>query len=647
MTPIPTLIPRKVIFGNPTRTQPRVSPDGKRIAFIAPKDNVLNVWVSPVESPKDAKCITNDTKRGIRGFQWTFSNQIIYGQDKNGDENWQTYLVNIDTDEVRNLTPFDGTTTSPVKFSPTRPDEILIMMNKRDPSVFDLHSINLTTAELELIEENTGKYSDWHCADDLKAHFTGQEQPDGSKTLFRKNKIAGKWDPCVTWDFTDANSSLHSLNADGTKAYLLDCRGRDNKALVEIDLSSEDEISSKVLAESPNVADIKDLLKDPKTGIPFAFCTEYSMTKWHVLDAAYKKDFELLEEKFVGEITIESQSLDNTKWVITQSNSSGVQYHLYDRETAATTFLFHARDELLPYELSTMHPVVIKSRDGQDLVSYLTIPHHIEDPEHPGRPSQPIPLVLLVHGGPWWRDSYGFKAYHQWFSNRGSAVLSVNFRGSTGFGKNFLEIANGQWGKDMHTDLIDGVEWAIAEGIAIREKVAIFGGSYGGYSTLAGLTFTPDVFCCGVDIVGPSNLVTLIDTIPPYWSAFLRDFILRIGGDPKTEEGRAFLQECSPLTHVDKIKKPLLIGQGANDPRVKQAESDQIVDAMVSKKIPVGYVLYPDEGHGFARPPNNISFNAIAEKFLANHLGIRREPYGDDFEGSTAQILQGKDDLLD
>jgi len=226
-----------------------------------------------------------------------------------------------------------------------------------------------------------------------------------------------------------------------------------------MDLSFADQVSFKVLAESPNTADIKDLFKDPKTGIPIAFSTEYAMTKWHVLDAAYKKDFDLLEEKFVGEIDIESQSLDNNKWIINQSNSSGVQYHIYDRETTSTTFLFHSRDELLPYSLSTMHPVVIKSRDGQDLVSYVTIPEHLVDSERPDRPREPIPLVLRVHGGPWYRDSYGFNPEHQWFSNRGSAVLSVNFRGSTGFGKNFLELANGQWSKDMHTDLIGKQAW--------------------------------------------------------------------------------------------------------------------------------------------------------------------------------------------
>ncbi|KAF9932516.1 hypothetical protein FBU30_007955 [Linnemannia zychae] len=642
----PTLIPRKAIFGNPTRLEPRISPDGQHISFIAPKDDVLNIWVASTKDLSNARCITSDTKRGIRQYLWTYNNQIVYIQDKNGDENWQTHSVDIETAEDRNLTPFEGTVTMPLNPSADLPNEMLIMMNKRDPTAFDLFHVDLMTAELTLVEENKDNYGDWFCGDDFKPYFTVQEQADGSKVLLRKNKSTGKWEHCIAWNFEDSVSSFHSLNNDRTKAYLLDCRGRDNLALIEMDLSSDEKVAFKHLAESPNAADINKLLKDPKTGTPIAFSVEFDMTKWHVLDPAYKKDFEYLG-KFEGEININSQSHDNTRWIITQSTPSGIQYHLYDRETISTTFLFHSRDDLLPYTLNKMHPVVIKSRDNQDLVSYLTVPEHFEDPERPGRPIRALPLVLRVHGGPWWRDSYGFNMDHQWLSNRGYAVLSVNFRASTGFGKKFLELGNKQWSKDMHNDLIDAVEWAIAEGIAIREKVAIYGGSYGGYACLTGLTFTPDVFCCGVDIVGPSNLVTLLNSIPPYWSSEIRMMIERIGGDPKTEEGQKFLLECSPLTHVANIKKPLLIGQGANDPRVKQAESDQIVEAMVSRKIPVGYVLYSDEGHGFRRPPNHISFNAITEKFLAAHLGGRREPYGSDFEGSTAEILQGKEDLLD
>jgi dipeptidyl aminopeptidase/acylaminoacyl peptidase len=288
-----------------------------------------------------------------------------------------------------------------------------------------------------------------------------------------------------------------------------------------------------------------------------------------------------------------------------------------------------------------MHPREIPARDGLTLVSYLTLPPG-SDPDGDGVPDQPVPMVLLVHGGPWARDGYGFNRAHQWLANRGYAVLSVNFRGSTGLGKDFLNAGNLEWGAAMHDDLIDAVEWAVDQGIAIRDKVAIMGGSYGGYATLAGLAFTPDVFACGVDIVGPSNLETLLESIPPYWEPQVKQFHERMG-NPQTPEGLALLKERSPLHKAHAITKPLLIGQGANDPRVKQAESDQIVSAMQEDGIPVTYVLFPDEGHGFAKPTNNIAFNAVAENFLATCLGGRAEPVGDTLEASTAEIRTGRE----
>jgi dipeptidyl aminopeptidase/acylaminoacyl peptidase len=317
--------------------------------------------------------------------------------------------------------------------------------------------------------------------------------------------------------------------------------------------------------------------------------------------------------------------------------------NLYDRDTGKVTKLFDQRPDLAGAPTQPMWPREIGSRDGRRLVAYLTLPPG-SDTNSDGVPDKPVPLVLNVHGGPWARDSFGFDPEHQWLANRGYAVLSVNYRGSTGFGKNFINAADREWAGTMHADLIDAVDWAVRQKIAIADKLAIYGGSYGGYATLVGLTFTPEKFACGVDIVGPSNLATLLASIPPYWKAFYDDMARRIG-DPRTDEGRKLLAERSPLTHVDAIKRPLLIAQGANDPRVKQAEADQIVESMNAKKLPVTYVLYPDEGHGFARPQNRLSFYAIAEGFLAQCLGGRQQPIERDFAGSSLKVIQGAENV--
>jgi dipeptidyl aminopeptidase/acylaminoacyl peptidase len=323
--------------------------------------------------------------------------------------------------------------------------------------------------------------------------------------------------------------------------------------------------------------------------------------------------------------------------VAASAAESPTTYHLYQRESGDISELFATQPELKSYTLARMRSAVIISRDGLELPSYYTLPA-----AEPLRPIEPLALVLLVHGGPWSRDEYGFNALHQWLANRGFAVLSVNFRASTGFGKAFVNAGDLEWGRKMHEDLLDAVAWAVKEGIADKDRIAIMGGSYGGYATLAGLAFTPDVFCCGVDIVGPSNLETLLATIPPYWAAFFENLVRRVG-DPRTEAGRQLLQARSPLYAAGNIKKPLLIGQGANDPRVKQSESDQIIAAMRAKALPVTYVLYPEEGHGFAEPANRIAFFAIAEAFLVQHLGGRAEPIGGDFAGAKFEVPQGAD----
>jgi dipeptidyl aminopeptidase/acylaminoacyl peptidase len=375
------------------------------------------------------------------------------------------------------------------------------------------------------------------------------------------------------------------------------------------------------------------------TGEVQAYSVNYLKTEWVALDPGIEQAFAFLRERLDGEFGVQSRTEADDKWLVWHDPLTGpMRTLLYDRVAGTLEEFYVTRPELEGAPLRPMHPVEIPSRDGLTLVSYLTLPPGSEGE----RPGDPVPMVLLVHGGPWARDGYGFNRMHQLLANRGYAVLSVNFRGSTGFGKAFVNAGNLEWGARMHDDLIDAVDWAVAQGVAQKDKVAIMGGSYGGYATLAGLTFTPEVFACGVDIVGPSNLETLLETIPPYWAPMVKQFHERMG-NPNTPEGLQLLKDRSPLHKADRIVRPLLIGQGANDPRVKQAESDQIVAAMERARIPVTYVVFPDEGHGFARPENNLAFNAIAEAFLASCLGGRAEPFGGEVAKSTAEIKTGRE----
>jgi dipeptidyl aminopeptidase/acylaminoacyl peptidase len=428
------------------------------------------------------------------------------------------------------------------------------------------------------------------------------------------------------------------VEGNGTSALMLSSVGRDKGALVRVDLATG---KQSVVAESSK-ADIADVWTSPRTREAQVYVVDYLTAEHHPLDAAVGKDLEKLAAAVGPEFEVTSRTLDDRKWVaVIDEPAKPMTTYIFDRDTGKATKLFDQRPELANAPLQPMYPREIRARDGLTLVSYLTLPPG-SDSNKDGKPDKPLPLVLNVHGGPWARDSYSFDPEHQWLANRGYAVLSVNYRGSTGFGKSFVNAGNKEWAGKMHDDLLDAVDWAVKEKIAQPDKVAIYGGSYGGYATLVGLTFTPNTFACGVDIVGPSNLETLLASIPPYWKAFYEDMAQRVG-DPRTDEGKALLKQRSPLSHVDAISKPLLIAQGANDPRVKQAESDQIVGAMNAKKLPVTYLVYPDEGHGFARPQNRLAFYAIAESFLSKCMGGSIEPIGKDFDGSSVKVINGSD----
>jgi len=634
------LIPREVLFGNPDKITVRLSPDGDRISYLAPVDGVLNVWVGPADDTDSAEPVTNDTDRGIRIYFWAYTNKhILYLQDQAGDENWRVYSVNLETGQTIDLTPLEGVQARIQAISQKFPEEILIALNDRDPTLHDIYRINITTGEKSLVMENEG-FVGFTTDDEYNVRFAMRLTSDGGSETFQATE-EGVWEPFMTIAMEDLlTTGIVGFDETGTILYLIDSRNRNTAAFFALDLGTGEQ---NLIAEDPR-ADTSDLMIHPTEKIVQAVAFTYERKHWQIIDESIADDLAYLKTVANGDVEVVSRTLDDDYWMVAYLVDDGpVQYYRYDCEEMSAEFLFTQRTALEGLSLAKMHPVVVKSRDGLDLISYYTLPIG-SDSDSDGRPDEPLPMVLFVHGGPWARDNWGYNSVHQWLANRDYVVLSVNFRSSTGFGKEFTNAGNLEWGGKMHDDLIDAVNWTVQEGIADPDRVAIMGGSYGGYATLWGMTNTSDTFACGVDIVGISNLITLLETIPPYWEPQIELFATRVG-DHRTEEGREFLAGRSPLTYVDRIEKPLLIGQGANDPRVKQAESDQIVQAMQDVNIPVIYLLYSDEGHGFARPENKLSFFAVTDAFLAEHLGGRYEPIGDDFKGSSIIVQSGAEEV--
>lgn len=631
-------IPRRILFGNPTRAALEISPDGRSLAWLAPDAGVLNVWVAPVSDPDGARVVTGDRLRGIRRFAWLPSSDgLIYLQDQGGDENWHIYRVDLSDADVRDLTPFGAVHAKLVRAEPSRPGEIVVALNDRDPAYHDVYTLDVATGDRTLLVRNE-RFGDIVVDADYVPRLAVEPTPQGGFTLHRASEDGG-FTPWLDVDADDAaTTDIVEVEAGGTRVWMRDSRGRDTAALLELDLA--DDSVRRVLADDPR-CDASDVLMHPVTHRPQAVTFRYETARWTILDPDVQDVFDLLAASGPGEIRHLARSHDDRLWTAERVVDDGPSRLLVlDRAAGEVRDLFATRPELEGVDLAPMHPVVIRSRDGLDMVSYLTLPLG-SDADGDGVPDAPVPLVLVPHGGPWSRDVWGFSALHQWLADRGYGVLSPNFRSSTGFGKAFTNAGDRAWATGILDDQQDAVRWAIDRGVADPDRVAVLGGSFGGYSVLAGLAFHPGTFACGVDIVGPSNLVTLLNSIPAYWTSRMAEMRRRVG-DPDSAEGRALLEAHSPLNAVDRIDAPLLIAQGANDPRVKQAESDQIVAAMKQRGIPVSYVLFPDEGHGFARPQNNVAFFALAEAFLAQVLGGRFEPLGDDLEGTSAVVLEGR-----
>jgi dipeptidyl aminopeptidase/acylaminoacyl peptidase len=612
---LPPLIPRDILFGNPERTNPQISPDGQYLAYLAPDEqHVLQVWVRTLGQQDDRK-LTADPKRGIRSFRWTYDGEHVgYAQDADGDENWHQYTVNLTSGIIRDLTPFPGIQARFVAADPHIPNEWLVALNLKDRRTHDVYRIDLKTGAVALDTENPGSVIAWTADRQLKVRAATATTPDGGMALLVRQATDQPWETMRQWGPEDQGRAV-SFSADGTTLYLVGSHDANTGRLLALEVATGRE---SVLAEDPQY-DVGEVLIHPTTRAVQAVAFSRDKLAWQVLDPSVAADFEALAKLHAGEFRMSTRSLDDHLWFVAYTTDDGpVSYYAYDRPSKTGTRLFSHQPKLEGLALASLQPISYRSRDGLTIHGYLTPPV--------GVPAKDLPTVLLVHGGPWARDTWGYKPVVQWLANRGYAVLQVNFRGSTGYGKAFLTAGYREWAGKMHDDLIDGVNWLVTQGLADPKKVAIMGASYGGYATLVGLTFTPEVFAAGVDLVGPSNLVTLLNSIPPYWAPFRALWARRLGDPDKDAE---FLQSRSPLFLAERIKAPLLIGQGANDPRVRQAESDQIVAALRQANKPVEYVVYTDEGHGLVRPENRLHFYATAEAFLATYLGGRLEAVGE------------------
>jgi dipeptidyl aminopeptidase/acylaminoacyl peptidase len=610
------LIPRRVLFGNPERISPRISPDGTQLAWIAPHEGVLNVWLAPAGADgvdwAQARVITDDKDRGIRMFAWAHDGRhVLYLQDTGGDENFRLHDVDLETMQRRDLTPFSEVQTQIIAAEKKFPTEILVGLNRDNPQLHDVYRLDLASGELVKEVENPG-FIGWIADAQLVIRAGIAPQPDGGFVLMVRGSAGEEWRPLLSIGAEDAlTSGPIAVSEDGTSLLAESSAEADTARLVRVNLSTGD---VQVLAEDPE-ADVTSVRLNPDTREPQIVTFLKDRSEYQVLDPSVAPDLAAIRALHRGDPSFVDADDADATWLVGFTNDTGaVPYFSYDRATRTGRFLFEHQPELSRYELAPMEPFSFTSRDGLTIHGYATFP--------PGAGRQGLPTVLNVHGGPWARDAWGYNSEAQWLANRGYLCVQVNFRGSTGYGKAFVNAGDREWGGRMQDDLVDAVGFATGQGWSDPARVAIYGGSYGGYAALAGATFTPDLFRCAVDIVGPSNLKTLIETIPPYWAPMIAQFHRRVG-DPAVDE--EFLWSRSPLSRASSIRIPLLIAQGANDPRVKQAESEQIVAALREAGIDHEYLLFPDEGHGFAKPENRLRFYAAAERFLARHLGGRVE----------------------
>lgn len=601
-------LPLEDFFKNPEKTGYQLSPDGAHYSFLAPYENRMNVFVRPVNSD-ESKRVTDVTDRDIAGYTWANNNRIVYMKDTGGDENYAIYAVNLDGSDFKPLTAFEGVRTEWIDDLEGDDDHILIGLNRRDPTVFDPFRLNVITGDLEMLAENPGNIAEWIVDHDglLRAATT----TDGVNTsLLYRATPDDEWRTVLTTNFRENLSPLF-FTFDNQNLYASSNMGRDKSAIVIFDLETGKE--REVLFEHPDV-DVYNLSYSEKRKVLTTI--SYTTDRLHreFMDEETKTMFKRLKAQLAGyEIGVSSSNKAEDQFIIrTYSDRSMGAYYFYDKNTNEIKKIEDVSPWLDENHMAEMKPIKYQSRDGMTIHGYLTLPVGVE--------AKNLPVVVNPHGGPWARDSWGFNPEIQFLANRGYAVLQMNFRGSVGYGKKFWEASFKEWGRSMQNDVTDGVQWLIDEGVADPERVAIYGGSYGGYATLAGLAYTPDLYACGVDYVGVSNLFTFMESIPPYWEPYL-DMLYEMVGNPNVPEDSLLLREASPVFHADKIIAPLLIAQGAKDPRVNVNESDQMVEAMRSRGVEVEYLVEPEEGHGFRNEENRFKFYRSMEQFLDGHIG--------------------------
>lgn len=631
---LPPSIARADLFGDPVRYGGQLSPRGDRVAFIAPRDGVANLWVLSVDAMDQATPVTDDRARGVRTFYWAQDNStLLYLQDENGDENWRLYAVDGAGGAARALTPA-GARAEVLGLSPKDPGGVIVTLNQRDRDWPDVYRIELASGARTLIQRNRG-FARFVLDRDNRVRLGIRPLPDGGAEVVALG-ARGRWSTLFAIPFVDAMSSRPiAFDADGRSFLMLDSTSRDRTALMRVDADT----GVKTLVGESARADVVDVWLDPATNAPEAFATEYLTREWRALDQDSQADLDFLDRQLAGDFRVLSRNNDDTRWIVVEEGPTiPARSYLYDRGDRAgrrLTSLFRHRPALDQASLQPMTPVEIEARDGLTLVSYLTLPIG-SDANGDARPEQPVPLAIVPHDGPWARDSYGFNPMHQWLANRGYAVLSVNYRGSAGFGKAFLNAGNLEWGGRMQEDLLDAVRWAVDSGVAQEDRVAIVGFGFGGYAALTALASTRDQFSCGASFNGPANLFALLDGAGP-----VRGELYQRVADARTSEGRQLLRERSPLFRAGQIRGPLLLALGARDARTSRAEADQIAQALRARAGGLTYMVFPDEGRELVRQPNRLAFFAVLEHFLGDCLGGRIEPVGAAFEGAAINVYDG------